>query len=57
MDDPCDAAPCANGGTCGRTGLNDFSCLCEGNWDGATCDGEALHMIYTVSELAKVNPQ
>ena len=46
VDDPCDAAPCANGGTCSRTGLTDVSCNCAGNWGGATCDGEVLH--YTV---------
>ena len=40
MDDPCDAAPCANGGTCSRTGLTDVSCNCAENWSGATCDGE-----------------
>ena len=40
MDDPCDVAPCSNGGTCSRTGLTDFSCVCQGNWGGETCDGE-----------------
>ena len=40
VDDPCDAAPCANGGTCSRTGLTDFSCTCDGNWDGATCESK-----------------
>ena len=37
VDDPCDAAPCANGGTCSRTGLTDFSCACDGSWSGPTC--------------------
>ena len=49
VDDPCDAAPCSNGGTCSCTGLTDFSCVCEGNWGGATCDDEVLH--YTASEV------
>ena len=40
VDDPCDVAPCANGGTCNRTGLTDFSCACDGNWGGTVCDGE-----------------
>ena len=52
VDDPCDAAPCANDGTCNRTGLTDFSCVCEGNWGGATCDGEVLH--YTAPALTKI---
>ena len=40
VDDPCDAAPCANSGTCSRTGFTEFSCACEGNWSGPTCDSE-----------------
>ena len=40
VDDPCDAVPCANGGTCNWTGLTDFSCACDGNWSGATCRNE-----------------
>ena len=42
VDDPCDAAPCANDGNCSRTGLTDFSCACEGNWGGAICKSK-LH--------------
>ena len=46
VDDPCDAAPCANGGNCSRTGLTDFSCACDGSWSGPTCIGESVHVWY-----------
>ena len=45
VDDPCDAAPCANGGTCSRTGLTDVSCACDGNWEGSTCNSESIILI------------
>ena len=44
VDDPCAATPCANDGTCTRTGLTDFSCVCERNWGGALCKSE-LHLL------------
>ena len=40
VDDPCDALPCANGGTCNWIGLTVFSCACDRHWGGATCDNE-----------------
>ena len=35
--DPCALDPCANGGTCARTGADSFTCACPLGYSGATC--------------------
>ena len=42
VPDPCiESSPvCANGGTCGRTGLTEVACQCAGGWTGMGCTGE-----------------
>lgn len=35
--DPCQSHPCSNGGSCARTALGSFTCLCQPYYTGETC--------------------
>ena len=43
VTNPCDASPC-NTGSCTRTGLTTFSCMCPADYTGANCESESLHL-------------
>ena len=36
----CESNPCRNGGTC-IDGVNSYTCICSGGWEGAHCETSA----------------
>ena len=45
VTNPCDASPSpCNTGSCTRTGLTTFSCMCPADYTGANCESESLHL-------------
>lgn len=36
----CESNPCRNGGTC-IDGINSYTCICSGGWEGAHCETSA----------------
>jgi hypothetical protein len=50
---PCDPNPCKNGGSCIRTGVDDFSCECLPDYRGKTCNLylDGFEVPFTVSAI------
>jgi hypothetical protein len=50
---PCDPNPCQNGGSCIRTGVDDFECACLPDYRGETCNLylEGFEVPFTVSAI------
>lgn len=36
-NDPCDANPCLNGGTCTPINTQNYTCACSNDYSGPTC--------------------